>query len=233
MDISSRGLRLIEQFEGFRSAPYWDSYGKVWTRGFGETEGIGPGSAHLTLAEAQDRLKVLVERRYEFAIKDLHTDFNQNQFDALCSFVWNLGTGIFAGSLRANLQRHNFHAAANEMLAYDHAGGVVLEGLRIRREDEVSLFLKPDVVPDPLAVLFPKERHVANSFELYMRHPRLHPHGIRVTKEQLIVFRKELWSAAERGHTIKGAAVERGWDIRDRRARYTELCRLTDWPPKR
>ena len=227
MDISSRGLRLIETFEGFRSAPYWDSYGRVWTRGFGETEGIGPGSPHLTLAEAQARLKVLVERRYEFAIKDLRVDLNQNEFDALCSFVWNLGTGIFTGSLRYNLQHRNFHAAASEMLQFDHAGGVVLEGLRIRRHDEVDLFLKPDVVPDPLAVLFPKERHVANSFELYMRHPHLHPHGIKVTREQLVVFRKEIWLAAERGHTIKGAVTERGWDTRDRRARYRELSALT------
>jgi lysozyme len=227
MNVSSRGLRLIETFEGWSSAPYWDPYGKVWTRGFGETENIGPGSAHLTLAEGQARLKTLVEHRYEFAINDLRVNFNQNEYDALCSFVWNLGTGIFTGALRENLQDRQFMAAAQEMIGFDHAGGVVLPGLKIRREDEVHLFLKQEIIHDPLAVLEPKERKVANSFELYNRHPHLHPHGLQVSRESLIVFRKEIWSCAERGHTIVGTPVHRGWNVANRRDRYHELKVLT------
>ncbi len=146
MHISESGLHLIEQFEGYSSGPYWDPYGRVWTRGYGETEGIGPWSQHLTRTQAETRLRELVEQRYEPAIHDLNTELNQNQWDALCSFAWNLGAGIFTGELRAALQAHEWRSAANQMLAYDHAGGQVLEGLAIRRRLESELFLR---IPEP------------------------------------------------------------------------------------
>lgn len=143
MHISARGLALIEGFEGFSSRPYWDPYGGVWTRGYGETEGLHVGSPSISRAHAQARLRELVQARYEPAIRALDVEFNQNQWDALCSFAYNLGAGIFTGNLRAALGHQDWNAAARVMLCYDHAGGRALLGLERRRRAEVDLFLKP------------------------------------------------------------------------------------------
>lgn len=144
--ISENGLHLIEQFEGFSAAPYWDPYGRVWTRGYGETEGIGPNSPRLTRKAGEQRLRALVEARYEPYIRAIGVELNQNQFDALCSFAWNLGAGIFTGPLRQALEQHRWHDAAQQMLAYDHAGGQILPGLQRRRAIEATLFMS---TPDP------------------------------------------------------------------------------------
>jgi lysozyme len=149
MHIDAAGVRLIGGFEGFGSCPYWDPYGRVWTRGFGETEGITAGSACISRSTGEARLRYLVESRYEWAIRALGVRFTQHEWDALCSFAWNLGAGIFQGSLRYDLQHRAFYSAASVMLLYDHAGGVVLEGLRTRRQAEVRLFLTPEPKPAP------------------------------------------------------------------------------------
>jgi lysozyme len=142
--ISAKGLHLIEGFEGWSSCPYWDPYGHVWTRGYGETEGIGSGSACISRARGEANLKRLVESRYEWALRALGVPLNPNQWDALCSFVWNLGAGIFQGTtVGSDLRGHRFGLAAGAMLAYVHAGGQVLSGLVTRRRAEVHLFLTP------------------------------------------------------------------------------------------
>jgi lysozyme len=142
--ISVAGLHLIEGFEGFGGCPYWDPYGRVWTRGYGETEGIRAGSACISRAQGQVNLKRIVESRYEWALRELGVNLNQHEWDADCSFVWNLGAGIFTGTLiGSEMRRGDFQAAAASMLQYDHAGGVVLPGLRTRRQAEARLFLTP------------------------------------------------------------------------------------------
>lgn len=139
--IDVRGLQLVEGFEGFSSCPYRDTVGTgtPYTRGYGETEGISRFSRCIGRAEGERNLKYRLEHFYGWAIAGLGVPFNQNQVDALYSFTWNLGAGIFTGSLRSSLQRHN----PFPMLAYDHAQGVVLLGLALRRRAEVALFLKP------------------------------------------------------------------------------------------
>src|ERR1039458_6814290 len=133
--IDAAGLHLIGGFEGFESCPYWDPYGRVWTRGYGETESIRANSPCISRSAAQTRLQGLVESRYEWALRALGVALNQHQWNALCSFVWNLGAGIFQGTtLGADLRARAFFAASRQMLAYDHAGGVVLAGLRTDRK---------------------------------------------------------------------------------------------------
>ncbi|HEY4451010.1 MAG TPA: lysozyme [Solirubrobacteraceae bacterium] len=221
MHISDRGVRLIAGFEGFSSAPYWDPYGRVWTRGFGETEGITSGSPHISYDEGLARLRSLVEARYEWALRALDVpSLNQNQWDALCSFAWNLGAGIFAGALRDALVRHDWRGAAGIMLQYDHAGGVRLEGLTRRRRAEVDLFLTPVTPTNPLDVLTEAERDAVDSYDRYVKHPVLHRHGLAVTRAQLVVFRKLIWLAAERGRDGAGRRVERGWGVHSRLARW-------------
>lgn len=227
MHISDRGVSLIAGFEGFSSAPYWDPYGRVWTRGYGETEGIDANSPHISQQEGLARLRHLVEARYEWAIDALGVAFTQAQYDALCSFAWNLGAGIFTGALREALLTRAWRQAADIMLQYDHAGGQVLPGLVTRRREEVALFLSSTAPPDPLAVLTTQERNDVRAKIVYSRHPRLHAHGLRVIGERLVRERKEIWLAAERGHDVHGNAVTPGWEVHNRRARYALLWRYS------
>lgn len=73
---------------------------------------------------------------------------NQNEFDAIVGFVYNLGYGTFRkSSIAYNLKVKNKQAAAEAFLAYNKAGGKELNGLNIRRQYEKTLFLtKPKKV---------------------------------------------------------------------------------------
>lgn len=134
--LDHAGAVLIENFEEIQKAvycPYWDAYGHVWTRGFGETDWGGNfGGRCITNAQATANLVYFVESKYIYAVRNLGVDLNQCQVDALASFVWNLGPGIFGGSLGGAMRRHDWGA----ILAYDRAGGVVLSGLARRRRVE-------------------------------------------------------------------------------------------------
>lgn len=230
MKISDNGLRLIESFEGYVSCPYWDSYGHVWTRGYGETEGIASGSRCLSRAEAENNLRKIFNERYAPSINNLNVPLNQNQFDALGSFVWNLGPGSMEWDVGRSLRARQYGQAANNMLQYDRAGGVVLAGLESRRKKERELFLTPAKPPkpkNPLDVLYPAERRVANSHLAYIKHPKLHPHGLKVTKEKMIAMRKNIYDAAVNGTLEDGRKVKKGWNINNRKARYELLKKYT------
>jgi lysozyme len=214
MHISNAGLALIEQFEGFSPWPYWDPYGRVWTRGYGETEGITRWSPPITRQQGERHLRELIEQRYEWAIRDLHVQLNQNQWDALCSFVWNLGAGIFTGELRNALLRGDWRAATNQMIQYDHAGGQVLPGLLRRRQLEVTLFLRP--IP---AYMPADETRWEREWDQLRgrRAPWAHARRIAL-KRTMTRRRKRIWHLAE--HT--------GWDQLNRKARWYQLLTRTE-----
>lgn len=212
MHISANGLRLIENFEGWSSIPYWDAYGSVWTRGYGETEGIGPHSPALTRAQGEANLRRLVETRYEWAIRQVGVTFGQNEWDALCSFIWNLGPGILQGTLKDMLRRKDLSGFANAMLAYDHAGGVVLAGLRTRREQERALFLR--AAPAVNAFVPADEARWIREFDgLRGRHGPWATVRRRVLVRVMSARRKEIWRDANPHH----------WDERNRYHRYIAL----------
>ena len=215
MHVSQRGLALIEGFEGWSSAPYWDRYGGVWTRGYGETEGISGSSRRITRAQGEANLRRRLELYYEPAIRALGVELSQNQWDALCSFAWNLGPGIFRGTLRAALQARRFDEAARLMLAYDHAGGVVLEGLRRRRQAEAELFRR-----SPPAYVPHDERRWRREYDA-LGHRRGPWATIRrrALRRRMLARRRLIWRLAQHGAG--------GWQRLNRRARYDELRRRT------
>lgn len=147
MKLSPAGARLIESFEGFRSAPYHGALDPrgLWTIGYGTTEGVGPNTRPVTPARAQALLMSDVDRRFAPAINALRLPLNQNQFDALVSFVYNVGPGAIGPSTHVGraLRAHQWRAAADAMLLWDHAGGQVSAGLARRRRRERALFLAP------------------------------------------------------------------------------------------
>lgn len=147
LTIDSTGLHLIEGFEGYSRCAYWDPYGRVYTAGYGQTKGVYRGFCFANRAAAEANLKRSVQIEYEWAVHQIGYPFNQHEVDALDSFSYNLGSGIFTGTLRSDLARGQVYAASRIMLAYDHAGGVVLAGLKTRREAEVRLLLLPVAKP--------------------------------------------------------------------------------------
>lgn len=141
--ISQKGLNLIMGFEGFVSHAYWDPYGKVWTIGYGQTRGVTSSTGPWTQKQAEANLIRSLATEYEPAIHALGVTLNQNQYDSVCSTIYNGGPGwIAAGTQLGDLLRKREWAAyAHALLAYDTSGGVVLSGLATRRQTEAALFL--------------------------------------------------------------------------------------------
>lgn len=137
MRISENGLNLIKSFEGCRLTAYKCPAG-VWTIGWGHTGGVKPGQK-ITQAEA-DQMLVSDMAAYEHKVdKYASYHWNQNEFDALTSFAYNVGS---IDQLTANGTR-NRATIAEKILQYNKGGGKVLPGLTKRREAERKLFLTP------------------------------------------------------------------------------------------
>lgn len=146
MKTSEKGIALIKKYEGFESLPYLDTVG-VPTIGFGATH-YGNGTKvrmsdkSITETQATDLLiKMLVG--YENTVKMLvQKPINQNQFDALVSFVYNLGGVNLSKSTllkKINIDPNDKTIAA-EFMKWVNAGGKPLKGLVRRREEEAKLY---------------------------------------------------------------------------------------------
>jgi lysozyme len=138
--ISARGLSLIKRWEGCRQNAYLCP-AKVWTIGYGHTKTCKPGMV-ISLSEAERLLQQDLQV-FEAAVSRLVTaPLSQNQFDALVSFSFNVGTGALADStLLRLLNRKNYLEAAEQFKRWTKAGNVTLKGLVDRREEEYDLFM--------------------------------------------------------------------------------------------
>lgn len=138
MKTSKNGINLIRQFEGCRLTAYRCAAGK-WTIGYGHTAGVVAGQS-ITQEQAESFLIDDLER-FELNVMKFDSIYhwNQNEFDALVSFAFNLGS---INELVKNGARTK-EEIANKIPAYNKAGGKVLSGLVKRRAEEKKLFLKP------------------------------------------------------------------------------------------
>ena len=143
MKASNYCFDLIKRFEGFSSAAYLCPAGK-WTYGYGFTHNVKQGD-YITKEQAEIRLKQEI-KPIEDTLNSLVTvPLTQNQYDALCSFIFNLGARNFRNStLLRKLNDGDYKGAANEFLRWTKAGGRELPGLVKRRKAERSLFLSND-----------------------------------------------------------------------------------------
>jgi len=141
MKMGKKGIDLIKHFEGFRSTVYRCAAG-VPTLGFGSTYGITMDSPPITEEEGIELLMLDIAK-FERAVERLITvPLNQNQFDALVSFSFNLGSGSLQNStLRRRVNRSEYERAAEEFPRWVFAGGRKLKGLVRRRYAERELFL--------------------------------------------------------------------------------------------
>lgn len=142
MRVSDTGIALIQEFEGLKLTAYRDPVG-IWTIGYGHTRTARAGM-RITNEQAVALMRedlAMFERCVERAVL---AKINQNQFDALVSWAYNVGCGAMAKStLIRKLNAGDRDGAADELLRWNKAGGKVLAGLSRRRRAERELFLKP------------------------------------------------------------------------------------------
>lgn len=141
---SQQAVDLVKGFEGCRLTAYPDpgTGGAPWTIGYGHTGGVQPGQ------------KITQDQADAFLVNDLaiaaaavaqrvEVPLNQNQFDALTSFVFNIGAGAFHGSTMLRLiNQRDFFGAAGQFERWQYAGGQQHPGLLRRRIAERTLFLR-------------------------------------------------------------------------------------------
>lgn len=131
---------VIKHFEGLRLKAY-KCPANVWTIGYGHTKTAKQGLI-ITESKADELLAMDLEDAERAVQKYVKVDINQNQFDALVSFVFNLGTGNFRSStLLKKLNQEDYSDAASEFLRWNKAGGKLLTGLVRRRKAESNLFI--------------------------------------------------------------------------------------------
>lgn len=148
MQTSDKGIALIKQFEGCRLIAYPDpgTGGAPWTIGYGWTQPVDgkPVRPGMTIDQATaDRLLKTGLVSYENDVSRLvKVKLSQDQFDALVSFTYNLGSrSLSTSTLLSKLNAGDYAGAADEFPRWNKAGGKVLNGLTRRREAERALFL--------------------------------------------------------------------------------------------
>lgn len=136
MKTSEKGIALIKKYEGCILNAYKCPSG-VWTIGYGHTQGVKQGD-NITKNKAESLLKSDLKSYESKVMKyDSVYHFNQNQFDALVSFCFNVGN---IDTLTRKGTR-TIKEIADSILLYNKGGGTVLAGLVKRRKEEQALFL--------------------------------------------------------------------------------------------
>jgi len=144
--VSNSGMVLICGFEGLKLKAYDDGVG-VWTIGFGTT--IYPNGIKVkkgdTCTEVQAKAYMAHDlKKFESAVNSAVTvPINQNQFDALVSLAYNIGTSAFKEStLLKKINLGDYKGAATQFNVWNKGGGKVMQGLVNRRALERKLFEK-------------------------------------------------------------------------------------------
>jgi len=144
MRVSGAGLERLKKFEALRLNAYKDVAGK-WTIGYGHL--ILPDEQYLrsgpiTAAKAESLLRADLATAERAVGTLVVMKLSQSQFDALVSFVFNVGAGAFARSDMLQLiNAGNFNGAAAQFPRWTRAGGRQSAGLLARRAVEQNLFL--------------------------------------------------------------------------------------------
>jgi len=139
MNISEEGLSLIKKFEGCELKAYRCA-ANVLTIGYGTTKGVTE-DMEITKEEAESILKEEMHE-YEGYVNDMvKVPLKQNQFDAMVSWVFNLGsTNLSSSTLLKKLNNSEYDEVPSQIKRWNKAGGKVLDGLIRRREAEALLF---------------------------------------------------------------------------------------------
>ena len=148
MQISNNGIALIKRFEGCRLTAYPDpgTGGDPWTIGYGwkgkvDGKPIRPGMK-IDDATADRLLRTGVVSFDQAVSKMLKVSVTQNQYDALVSLAYNIGTrALSTSTLMKKLNAGDVNGAADAFLSWNRSGGKVMAGLTNRRKAEREVFL--------------------------------------------------------------------------------------------
>jgi GH24 family phage-related lysozyme (muramidase) len=222
MKLSRQGAELIARFEGFVNKPYNDAAGNA-TIGFGHLLHGGPVNSidhdrWQTISRARG-LELLL-RDAESAARAVNTfvkvKLNQHEFDALVSFVFNVGAGAFHDSRIVRLLNagHKKEIPA-ELLRWSKAGGRTLPGLLRRRQAEGAMFRMGEHIAG-LSHLTDTERRWCQEYDKLLR-ARRDPARRRALRAAMTRQRKRIWQEAQKS----------GWNVAHRRERYHSLLART------
>jgi len=140
MKVSNNGINLVKRFEGLELKAYRDSVG-ILTIGYGHTHAVKAGDI-ITGEQADAFLREDLQVAELTVNTNVKVKLTQGQFDALVSFVFNLGSGNFVKStLIKKLNAGDYAGAADEFGKWVNAGGKKLSGLVKRRAAEREVFL--------------------------------------------------------------------------------------------
>ena len=143
---SKIGIDLISSFEDTKLKAYDDGIG-VLTIGIGTTiypNGVKVKKGDVCTLEQAKSYFANDLKRFEKTVNDsVKVDLTQNQFDALVSLTYNIGSTAFKNStLLKKLNAKDYQGAADQFLVWNKGGGKVMKGLVRRREAERALFTK-------------------------------------------------------------------------------------------
>jgi lysozyme len=148
--INDEGKRVIKESEGFRNFAYKCPAG-VWTIGYGSTFYLDGSKVKAGDEITQEHALVLLDEileRYEHCVRLSCTYiYSYNEYSALVSFCYNIGETAFRKSTLCkymNVKEFDRILIAKEFMRWIKINGKISKGLKMRRDREVTLFLKPD-----------------------------------------------------------------------------------------
>jgi len=145
-NMTDEGLDLIKLYEGYSSSPYLCP-AQHWTIGYGAIWGLDgkrvtEDHPDINKDQADQLLRRDVRKSQVAVLRLIKVPLEDGQFDSLCSFVFNLGSGSLQSStLRRKINRGDYIGAADEFPRWVFAGGRKLKGLIKRRNQERLMFI--------------------------------------------------------------------------------------------
>ena len=131
LTVSDSGKNLIKKYEGLKLEAYYCASGQR-TIGYGHT---GSNLDKITESQADSLLQIDLEIIEEYLNNNY--DFNQNEFDAIASFIYNIGIHKFSTSTFSRT------LDSSELRKWVYAEGKYLKGLKARRDEEINLYNTP------------------------------------------------------------------------------------------
>ena len=140
--VRVKNIQKIKDWEDLRLKAYLPTPNDVWTIGYGHTGTAYEGQV-ITKAEAERLLRQDLAWVRRAIARYVTVPLSQEQYDALASFIFNVGEGAFASStLLRKLNAYDYAGAANEFPRWNKQKGKALLGLTRRRLAEQKLFMK-------------------------------------------------------------------------------------------
>jgi len=150
MILNNEGLNHIKKWEAFRNHPYIPVKGDRPTIGYHNTfyadgTAVSMNDRPITLQEGETLLKLIVKQFEDTVNRYVTSDINQNQFNALVSFTYNVGAANFKRStlLKKVNRNPNDTGIEYQFKRWNKASGRVLKGLTRRRNSESYLYFTP------------------------------------------------------------------------------------------